>query len=44
MSATCFTWNDVIDVHLTVINATDLTDPAITSKDPIALSPVTSAV
>jgi hypothetical protein len=44
MSATSFTWDYMIDVHLTFIYATDLTDPAITSKDPITLCPVTSAV
>jgi len=37
MSSTNLAWNDVIDVHLTLISATDLTDPAIASKDPVTL-------
>jgi hypothetical protein len=44
MSATSLAWNDVINVHLTFINATDLTDPAITSEHSVTLCPVTSAV
>jgi hypothetical protein len=44
MSATCLAWDYMIDVHFTFINATDLTDPAITSKHSITLCPVTSAV
>jgi hypothetical protein len=44
MSATSLAWDYMIDVHLTFINATDLTDPAITSEHSIALCPVTSGV
>jgi hypothetical protein len=44
MSATILTWNDVIDVHLAFINATDLTDPAITCEHSVTLCPVTSGV
>jgi hypothetical protein len=37
MSSTNLAWNDVIDMHLTLICSTDLTDPAIASKDPVTL-------
>jgi hypothetical protein len=44
MIATCFAWDDVIDVHLTLIYATQLTDSTITREDPLTLLSVSSAV
>jgi hypothetical protein len=44
MSSTNLAWDDVIDVHLTFICATDLTHSSITSKDPVTLTTVTPSV
>jgi hypothetical protein len=44
MVSTCLAWDDVIDVHLTFICATDLTHSAITIEHTLSLCPVSSAV
>jgi hypothetical protein len=44
MIATCFAWDDVIDVHLTLICATQLTASTITHEHAFALLSVSSAV
>jgi hypothetical protein len=42
--ATSFAWDDVIDVHLTLICATQLTSSTIAHEHPFALFPVSPAV
>jgi hypothetical protein len=42
--STCFAWNDVIDVHLTFICATQLTSPAITHEHTLSLFAISPAV
>jgi hypothetical protein len=42
--STCFAWDDVVDVHLTLICATQLTDSTITREDTLSLLSVSSAV
>jgi hypothetical protein len=44
MSSTNLAWNDVIDVHLTFICATDSTASTITIEHTLALCAVASAV
>jgi hypothetical protein len=44
MIAPRFATDYVIDVHLAFICATDLADPAITSKDSVALSSIPATV
>jgi hypothetical protein len=44
MVSTCLARNDVIDVHLTLICATQLTDSTITREDTLSLLSVSSAV
>jgi hypothetical protein len=42
--ATCLAWNYVVDVHLTLICATQLTSSTIAHEHAFALFPVTPAV
>jgi hypothetical protein len=42
--STCFAWNDVVDVHLTLICATQLTSSAITHKHTLSLFAIAPAV
>jgi hypothetical protein len=42
--STCFAWDDVIDVHLTLICATQLADSSISGEDPFTLLSIASAV
>jgi hypothetical protein len=44
MIATCFAWDDVIDVHLTLICATQLAASTITHEHTLPLLAVSSAV
>jgi hypothetical protein len=44
MVSTYLAWNDVVDMHLALIRATDLANPAITHEHAFALHPVSSAV
>jgi hypothetical protein len=44
MVSTCFAWNDVVNMHLAFICATDLADPAITHEHAFTLHPVSSTV
>jgi hypothetical protein len=42
--STCFAWDDVVDVHLALICATQLTSSAITHEDALSLLAVAPAV
>jgi hypothetical protein len=44
MSSTSLAWNDVIDVHLAFICATDLTHSAITIEHAFTLSSIAPGV
>jgi hypothetical protein len=44
MISTHLAWNYVVDMHLALICATQLTHPAITIKHALTLHPVSSAV
>jgi hypothetical protein len=44
MIATCFAWDDVIDVHLTLICATQLAASTITHEHTLTLLAIASAV
>jgi hypothetical protein len=44
MTTTNLAWDDVIDVHLTLICATDLTHTTITTEHAFALLSVSSAI
>jgi len=44
MITTRFAWDDVIDVHLTLICLTDLADPSISSEYTITLLSIASAI
>jgi hypothetical protein len=44
MIATCFAWDDVIDVHLTLICATQLATSTITHEHTLTLLSIASAV
>jgi predicted transcriptional regulator of viral defense system len=42
--STCFAWDDVINVHLTLICATQLTSSAIAHEHALSLFAITPAV
>jgi hypothetical protein len=44
MISTCLAWDDVINVHLTLICLADLAYPAITAEHALTLLSVSSAV
>jgi hypothetical protein len=42
--STCFAWNDVVNVHLALIGATQLTSSAITHEHTLSLFAITPTV
>jgi hypothetical protein len=44
MISTCLAWNDVIDVHFTLICTTQLTSSTITHEHTLSLLAITPAV
>jgi hypothetical protein len=44
MVASCFAWDDVIDVHLTFICSTQLTSSTITHEHALSLFSVSSGI